>query len=224
MKHLLNLFYPDLCHSCGLSLVKGERTICIRCIDLLPRTSFHADRENQVEKVFWGKVELEGATTFAYFNKGGMMQKLLHELKYKGARQVGSRLGELLGEELLKTPAFRDVDMVIPVPLHFKKKRKRGFNQAEMIALGICTAIERPMEINALIRTQHTATQTKKSRFDRWDNVGDVFKVNAPKKIEGKHILLVDDVLTTGATIGSCANILLEHAETKVSIATLATA
>lgn len=224
MKHLLNLFYPDLCHSCGLSLVRGEHSICVQCIDHLPRTSFHTDRENLVEKVFWGKVELEGATAFTYFNKGGMMQKLLHELKYKGARQVGSRLGELLGAELLNAPTFKQVDIVIPVPLHPKKKRKRGFNQAEMIALGICSSIERPIETNALIRIQHTATQTQRSRFDRWDNVGDVFKVKAPKKIEGKRILLVDDVLTTGATIGSCANILLEHTGTKVCIATLATA
>lgn len=221
MRTLLDLFYPDLCPGCEQTLVRAERFICITCIQDLPRTRFHSDRENQVEKVFWGKVDIQAATAFLYFSKGGKVQRFLHELKYRMATGVGSRLGELLGEELKELEPFKTVDAIVPVPLHRSKLRKRGFNQAEMIALGMSTAMNRPMHKDLLERIEATSTQTKRSRYDRWGNVSGVFATNG--NVVGQHLLLVDDVLTTGATIGSCAEALTK-AGGRVSIATLATA
>lgn len=221
MWQLLDLLYPMPCPGCDRSLVRTERAICQDCMDDLPRTRFHQDRENQVEKVFWGKVGLQAASAYLYFSKGGKVQGMLHELKYRKAKAVGRRLGELFGEELMITEPFQDVNAIVPVPLHKSKMRKRGFNQAEVIAEGIGSTMDKPVQPDVVARTKATATQTKRSRYDRWGNMLGVFQVVGD--VRDKHFLLVDDVLTTGATIGTCAQVLIA-AGAEVSVATIATA
>jgi len=203
--------------------MKNERIICSGCIYHLPRTDFHLDRDNPVARIFWGRIRVEQATAYYFFNKGSRFRRLIHELKYLGRQDIGAELGRAFGSELMKS-GFRDVDVVVPVPLHKKKLRKRGFNQSECIARGIAEAMVKPVNTSSIIRAFHTGTQTRRSRYDRWLNVENVFRVTEPDFLTGKHILLVDDVLTTGATLEACATAILKVEETKVSIAALAVA
>jgi ComF family protein len=219
---LLNLFFPNICQACGQPLLQQEKVICFSCLYKLPKTGFHLHADNPVSRVFWGRVDLNAATSFLFFSKGGKVQHLIHSLKYKGNRETGLYLGKLFGEDLIKSELFNSVDLVIPVPLHPKKRHKRGFNQSKCIADGISKAMKTTVVTNKLIRTIHTSTQTKKSRESRWDNVKNAFEVYGASTLENQHILLVDDVLTTGATLESCARKLLEIPGVRVSVATLA--
>lgn len=219
----LNLTFPVNCAACGEILMKNERIICSDCIYHLPRTDYHFDQENPVAKIFWGRIRIEQATAYYFFSKGSRFRRLIHELKYLGREDIGEELGRVFGYDLLKT-GFRDIDLVVPVPLHKKKKRKRGFNQSEYIAKGIAEAMGKPINISSVNRIVHTGTQTRKSRYDRWLNVEGVFKVTEPDSLGWKHILLVDDVLTTGATLEACATAIMKVEGTKVSIAALAVA
>ena len=221
-KHLLSLFFPHVCQACGESLRKQEEVVCLSCLYKLPKTGFHMHAENPVSRVFWGRVDLNAASSFLFFSKGGKVQHLIHSLKYKGNQETGVYLGRLFGTDLQKSELFENVDLVIPVPLHPKKQHKRGFNQSSSIAKGIGEAMEIPIVSNKLIRIINTSTQTKKSRESRWDNVKNAFKVRETSSLENKHILLVDDVLTTGATLESCAQNLLKIPGVRVSVATLA--
>jgi ComF family protein len=222
LNDVLNLFYPNVCQACGIALNQQEHVICISCQVKLPKTGFHLHDDNPVSRIFWGRVNLYSATSFLFFNKGGNVQKLIHSLKYRNKKDVGELLGALFGYELNKSSLFKNVNVVVPVPLHPKKFNKRGFNQSEMIASGISRAMDIPTDFNNLVRLVNTDSQTRKSRYSRWENVKDVFGINNAKAFEGKHILLVDDVLTTGATMEACAATLLAVKDTKVSIATLA--
>jgi ComF family protein len=233
MKHLFNstkalaedffgLFFPNLCLGCGQPLIRGEETICSICYFHLPKTYFHNDPDNPLNKVFWGRVNIEAVTAFLYFHKGGTVQKLLHQLKYKGRPEIGLRLGKWYGAELSQADIFRDVEKVIPVPLHPLKLRKRGYNQSQMFAEGLVCHLDAGLETRCLIRKVNSKTQTRKVRFDRWENVENIFGIKNPERIRDRHILLVDDVLTTGATLEACAQALLEAPGIKVSIATIA--
>lgn len=175
-----------------------------------------------IARVFWGRTKIHSATSFLFFNKGGNVQQLMHALKYKSRKDVGEYAGKLFGMELNSSALFNTIDMVIPVPLHEKKLHQRGFNQSKVIADGIGKAMNKPVENGILVRVVYTSSQTKKSRYERWENVRNAFTVTYPEEIEGKHILLIDDVLTTGATLEACANALLEIEGVKVSVATLA--
>jgi len=219
---LLHLFFPKVCQACGQSLLQQEKVMCFSCLYKLPKTGYHLHAENPVSRVFWGRVDIHAASSFLFFSKGGKTQNLIHSLKYKGHQDTGIYLGKLFGLDLKKSDLFADVDIVVPVPLHPKKQYKRGFNQSECIANGIGEAMKIPVVVDKLIRQIHTSTQTKKSRDSRWDNVKGVFGLVEPDVFENKHILLVDDVLTTGATLESCAQSLLEIPGTRVSVATLA--
>jgi len=219
---LFGLFFPNVCVACGRTLNRQEEVLCTSCLYKLPKTGFHMHKENLVAETFWGRVELHSATSFMFFSKKGKVQKLMHVLKYKGRKEVGVYLGMLFGKDLKESPLFNTVEMIIPVPLHPKKLRKRGFNQSVMIARGIGEALGIPVSTDNLVRTIYTSSQTKKSRYDRWQNVKGVFRVNNPEQFENKHLLVVDDVLTTGATMEACVHPLLEIPGTKVSVATLA--
>lgn len=222
LNDLLNIFFPNVCKACGNALYQQEKVICLDCLYKLPKTGFHQHIENPVSRVFWGRVDIHAATSFLFFSKGGKVQQLIHALKYKGNQETGTYLGNLLGADLIQSELYKSVDLVIPVPLHPKKQHKRGFNQSDCIATGIGQAMKIPVVTDKLIRTTHTSSQTKKSRESRWDNVKGVFEVIDSPTLEGKHVLLVDDVLTTGATLESCAETLLSIQGVRVSVATLA--
>jgi len=226
MKTLLSdfagLFYPDTCQACGNSLYKGENIICTFCMYHLPKTNYHEDEDNPVIRHFWGKVNITAAASYFFFNKGQKVQKLIHRLKYKGQKEIGLKIGELYGSELTKSGIFCTADLIVPVPLHKSRLRTRGYNQSDFFAKGLSAAMNIPAETALLTRNKKTETQTKKNRFSRWENVNEVFSVLTEKNIEGKHFLLVDDVITTGSTLTACAEVLLKHKDTKVSIASIA--
>lgn len=217
------LFYPRICPACDNPLVRNEEFICTSCLMDLPRTNFHKDPENEVAQMFWGRVKVENATSFLYFQKKSKVQRLLHKLKYKGEKEIGEFLGRSIGNEL-KGTAFNDGDIIIPLPLHPKKQKIRGYNQSEMIALGLGKALGKKIETGVLIRKIANSTQTRKHRYERWLNVEEVFEVVNHEKIANKHVLLVDDVVTTGATLEASAGELLKAENTKVSIITVAKA
>lgn len=204
-------------------MVRGEQTLCVSCLMKLPQTNFHKMRNNMIEKSFWGRIRIERATSFFFFMKGSDFQHLLHALKYKGRSDIGVYLGKRFGNELVTQPDFKHFDRIIPVPLHADKLKKRGYNQSEMIARGLSKAMHIPVDTKVLARTTFTETQTHKSRIERWENVKSVFAANSAINLNGQHVLLVDDVLTTGATIEGCAQALLDKNPTvKISVATLA--
>lgn len=223
LKDFFNLVFPDLCVACNNHLVSQERLICTSCLYNLPKTNFHKEIDNPVSELFWGRAKIEYATAYYFFNKGGQYQDMMHKFKYHGVKEIGYVLGRSFGAQI-KNSFFKNIDVVIPVPLHQSKLKKRGFNQSELIAEGLSESLQKKLDAKNLIRTIATTTQTRKSRFDRWKNVEKIFKVKNPGQITGKHILLVDDVVTTGSTLEACANVILEIPETKVSIATLAVA
>lgn len=220
----ISLFYPQVCFACGNSLFSNEEVICTFCRYHLPKTDFHKNKDNALAKSFWGRVNLENVSACYYFSKGGKVQHLMHQFKYSGRYEIGQYLGKLYGAELKQEPAYKDIEVVIPVPLHKSKLKKRGYNQSEKFAEGLAQAMEIEINTSTLIRTYASATQTRKSRFSRWENVKEIFVVSSPEKIMGKHLLLVDDVITTGATIEACATHLLNIAGTRVSVASLACA
>lgn len=215
-----NLIFPRLCCSCNQTLLKHENTVCTNCIVTLPKTNFHLDKENPVNKVFWGRVQIEMAASYYFFSKESRVQNLLHHLKYKGAKEVGSTVGKLYGYDLREAPLFKGLDFIVPVPLHKNKLKKRGYNQSEWIAKGLSESMNIPLKLDVLYRKVDSNTQTKKSRYKRWENVGDIFGV-LDVDLKGKRVLLVDDVLTTGATIEACAQVLIEKG-CKIYVATLA--
>ena len=221
---MLRLFYPRLCPGCGNDLPQHEDVICISCSLNLPETGFAPLPGNPVEKIFWGRVHIIAAHSQWYFAKGQMIQHLMHALKYKGNTGIGDWMGRRLGEELLTSGRFEGIDLIVPLPLYAKREFERGYNQAAVIGKGISTTTGIPQSTGILTRQHATATQTKKSRADRWLNVSGNFQVLSPSAFESKHILLVDDVLTTGATLEAACMVLKQIPGCRISIATPAIA
>jgi ComF family protein len=217
------LFFPYLCVTCSRKLFADEKYICLNCRQDLPRTNFHNNPGNKVAQLFWGRVELEYATAWLFFRKGSHYQRLVHCLKYKGMKELGYEMGFQFGNEIRES-VFKEIDIVMPVPLHAKKEKKRGYNQSEWVARGISGALGKPLSTDNLTRSKFTPTQTRKNRFERWQNVDGIFEVLRPADINSKHILLVDDVVTTGSTLEAAAYSLLGSGAAKTSIVTLATA
>ena len=224
LNNLLGLFYPNLCLACGRNLPPRQEGICISCRYKLPKTHFHLEAENAFTERFWGRTPLQAGAAFLYFTKGGRAQRLIHHLKYEGKREVGAYLGQLYGRSLNEAPVFRETALILPVPLHPRKQHQRGYNQSALFARGLSESMGIPWLPNGLKRTAYTATQTKKSRLERFDNVEKAFMVPQLEKIKNQHVLLVDDVITTGATLEACALKILEIPGTKVSMATIAIA
>lgn len=222
VEDLFSLFFPKYCLGCGEPLTREEENLCTFCLFHLPRTFFHQDPTNAAARVFWGRVRLESAVSFLFFHKGGNVQELLHQLKYQGRKEIGRYLGRLYALELSDSRLLSQVDLIIPVPLHPRKLRKRGYNQSQCFAEGLAGITGIPVMANILVRKAHSSTQTKKSRYERWENVEDIFGVVKPELIRGRHVLLVDDVITTGATIEACAVKLLAVDGVKVSVASIA--
>jgi ComF family protein len=218
----IGLFFPELCAACGKSLVKNEEVICSSCIYYLHYTNHHQDPENQVARQLWGRFSFVHAGAFLYFQKGNKVQHLMHQLKYNHRPEAGLQMGRLYGAELKRSAGWMLPDVVIPVPLHPAKQRKRGYNQSEHIAKGLAETLDIPLVNDNLYRVQNTETQTRKTRFDRYENLKDAFKVRDAALLEDKHVLLVDDVITTGATLEACALQLLELKGVRVSVGALA--
>jgi ComF family protein len=219
---LVALVFPQLCPACGESLVAGENIICTNCLFNLPLTNFHLQPDNVVARQFWGKVNIQGAYALYYFTKGGKVQNLLHLFKYKGMRKIGVVLGNIAGGQLAKSDIFNTVDMIIPVPLHKSRLKQRGYNQSACFAEGLAQKLNAGVDETSLLRIKATETQTHKSRFSRFENMQQVFEIVDPEKLKNKHVLLVDDVVTTGSTLEACAALLLEIEGLKLSIAAIA--
>jgi ComF family protein len=222
LEDFVSLVFPRICACCGNSLWKHEEVVCMSCNYHLPRTGFHLAEENPVTMTFRGRARVESAASFLWFSKGNKTQRLIHQLKYKGRKEVGTWLGEHYGRELCQSPFFNSVDVIVPVPLHKKKLMQRGYNQSELFAAGLSKSMNIPMEGRALVRTRATQTQTRKSRFNRWENVSEIFGVSRPEKVQGAHLLLVDDVITTGATLEACISALSGLRNTRISIVSVA--
>ncbi len=216
------LFFPQLCSACRESLVANEYILCTNCLYNLPFTNFHLTADNIVARQFWGKIKLEAAYALYYFNKGGKIQNLMHQFKYKGVHQIGNMLGNIAGEQLSRNELFNTVDFIIPVPLHKKRLQLRGYNQSACFAEGLAQKLNVPVELHNLVREISTETQTRKSRFARFENMQDVFFIASPEKLANKHILLVDDIVTTGSTLEACGLALLKIEGLKLSVATIA--
>ena len=219
---LLDILYPRVCYVCDKVLAKNQNVLCSRCLHDLPVADFHLEKENPVEQIFYGRLPLENATALLLFEKKGMVQKLIHNLKYRGHEEIGTYFGKWLGEELKQQPSYAGISAVIPVPLHKKKLRKRGYNQVAKFAAQIAEALEVPYVDDVLLKLSSTQTQTLKTRFARWGSIEETFSLNNEKRLAGAHILLVDDLVTTGATLEACAQKLLQIRGTRISIATMA--
>ena len=220
--NLVSLFYPELCVVCGEPLIENEKFFCYSCFLKLPKTNYHLISENPAIERLAGKVALEKASSYFYYNKGGIAQKLIAEIKYRGNRNLGEWIGCYIAKDMISSGFFQDIDYLIPVPLHRSKEKKRGFNQAEKIAGGIAQVTKIPLETSNILRTKANTSQTRKGVFDRWRNTLNLFQNKNPGLFKDKHILLIDDVLTTGSTLEAVAQSLLKSEGVKISILTLA--
>ena len=221
---ILNLFYPRVCAACGEALLKDEETVCLKCRYLLPKTGYELNPDNPLAQTFYGRARFHAVTACFFFSKQGKVQHLIHELKYKGNKEAGIFLGQQLGESIKEAPLFQGIDYLIPVPLHPKREKQRGYNQSLMIAQGIHEVTGIAIGNKYLVRAVYTATQTKKSAEERFKNVKDIFEVRLADELQGTHVLLIDDVLTTGATLESCAHALENIPGITISAATAACA
>lgn len=221
---IIGLFYPSVCAACGTPLFQFEKLVCTRCRHLLPKTGYQHNEDNPLARIFYGRVRLKAVTACYFFSKEGKVQHLIHELKYKGNGEAGVFLGQELGKSINDAPLFQGIDYLIPVPLHPKKEKKRGYNQSMMIAKGISEVSGIPIGEDFLVRSVNTATQTHKSKEERWQNVKDIFEIRHSELLVGKYVLLIDDVLTTGATLEACALKLATVPGITISCATAACA
>jgi ComF family protein len=216
-----HLFYPRLCEGCNKPLVGEENVLCVSCGLEIPETGYHEAGDNETALRFAGRIPFAHATSLAYFTNDGLLQHLVHGLKYKGKKETGYYLGKRLGHCLLETTWGPTVDLVIPVPLHAAKKAKRGYNQSMYIAEGLAAALKIPASDHILERVRNTDSQTNKTRAERVDNMKEAFRINKNARLGGKHILLCDDILTTGATLEACAIALFKEESIKISIVTI---
>ena len=221
---LWKLFFPQCCLVCGKTLLEGEEYLCFHCLSNMPRTHLYLHKDNEMEKELWGKFPIERASAYLYYSKGGDVKKLLTDLKYRGNADLGCFLGRCMTREMLSSGFFQGVDGIIPVPLHPRKQKIRGYNQSIMLANGISSVTNIPVWNDLLVRTQYTQTQTRKGSYERWLNVKDMFECTSPERLRDKHVLLVDDVFTTGATLVACADAFRQIPGLRFSVLTLAIA
>ena len=221
---LKHLFYPHICNGCGSDILSEDNLLCAKCFVNLPATLYAQYANNPIEKIFWGRIQIVAAHAEFYFSKETMIQHLIHQLKYKSNKEIGIYLGEMMARSLMKSNRFDNIDGLIPLPLFPDKERKRGYNQAAIICNGMSPIMNVPVFNNILTRRIFTETQTKKHRIERWENVAESFTIKNEELVKGKHLLLVDDVITTGATLEASGSRLLQIDDVKLSIAALATA
>ncbi|MEO7308778.1 MAG: phosphoribosyltransferase family protein [Chitinophagaceae bacterium] len=218
----VSLIYPQTCAGCGSDRLDKDQLICWSCITRLPLTGFEKYADNLVADLFTGRIPVARSTGFLFFGKDSLVQHLIYRVKYKGNIQLGFALGTMMGNAIVEAGWWDSIDTIVPLPLNKRKQEKRGFNQAEILADGIGSAMNKPVETVAVVRSKFTDTQTRKSRGERWQNVADVFDLVNNHALDNKRVLLVDDVVTTGATLEACAQVLLKIPGLTLSIATLA--
>jgi ComF family protein len=226
VKNVINsfshLFYPHICAGCGSDLLGNNQLLCIKCLDELPFTDFQLFNNNPVEKIFFGRVNIVSAAGLLYFTKDSALQNLMHLFKYKGKKEIGFYLGKMMGNLLLESGRFKNIDALIPLPLFTSKEKRRGYNQSTILCEGMSSVMKTEVLENAVIRSVATETQTKKNRVERWLNIEGKFELKDDEALENKHVLLVDDIVTTGATLEACAALIEKVSNVQISIATLA--
>jgi ComF family protein len=218
----IHLFYPHLCNGCGSDIISTGNLLCLRCINELPYTNEVAHADNHTEKIFYGRIPIESAFSQFYFAKETLIQNLIHQLKYKSNTAIGFYLGTLMGKSISESKRFANIDSIVPLPLYPDKERKRGYNQATVLCNGIASVLGLPVLNDVVCRQRFTQTQTKKRRTERWQNVEGSFVVTNTTLLQNKNILLVDDVITTGATIEACSETMLKNTDVKLHVAALA--
>jgi len=223
-EELVHLFYPHCCGGCGSDLIQKSIPVCPRCFLELPETGFAGLPGNPVEKIFYGRLPLSAAHSAYFFAKDSVIQRLVHRLKYKGDRAMGEFLGRQLGEALRESNRFGALDGIIPMPMFRSKEKQRGYNQAEVIAKGVAAVMGLPVMPHLLVRRRLTETQTRKHRTERWQNVEGSFVTPHPDHLSGKHLLLVDDVITTGASIEAAGRVMAVLPDVRLSVASVALA
>ncbi|GGX07570.1 ComF family protein [Aquimarina muelleri] len=222
LKDLAYLFFPICCGACDSPLYKNEKLLCTSCRHQLPLGNFHNVNAKKIEKVFYGRVKIENATSLFIFYKDSLVQNLLHNLKYRGQEEIGIELGKWLGQELQQSTKYQDIDIVIPVPLHKRRMRQRGYNQVEKFGIEIAKTLNAEYINCVLKKISYNKKQSKHKLKNRWRNTVETFGTQKESLLINKHILLVDDIVTTGATIESCVNVLKHIPGIKISIATMA--
>jgi ComF family protein len=221
---LLHLLFPHVCDGCGSDFINEQSRLCLRCLSALPETNFEKHHGNPVEKIFWGRLPIVHAAAHLYFTKESLVQHLMHQFKYKNNKELGWQLGRLMGIAMKNSGRFDTIDALIPLPLFPEKEKRRGYNQATVLCEGIAEIISIPVLTDIITRPQHTETQTKKGRIERWRNIEGKFRLNDATAVQNKHVLLVDDVITTGSTLEACGNELIKAENLQLSIATLCVA
>lgn len=218
---LLHFCFPHICSGCGSDQLNKDSALCLRCLNDLPETGFGSHSGNPVEKKFWGRLSISCAMSQFYFTPQSLLQRLMHQLKYKGQRELGLQLGRMMGESLLHAN-WSFIEALIPLPLFPEKEKLRGYNQATVLCEGIAEKLRVPILHNAIIRPSATETQTRKNRIERWQNMEGRFLLNDTDQLRNKHVLLIDDVITTGATLEACGAELLKAHGVELSLASLA--
>jgi ComF family protein len=218
----ISLLFPRICYGCGNQLMRNENLICTECHVAIPRTNHHFEPDNQVAQLFWGRCHITKAAAFSFYNKGSRIRRIIHNLKYNGISEIGPVIGNIYGHTLKSSGFMDDIDIIVPVPLHASRKRSRGYNQSDLIAQGLSEATGITVVSGELARVSKSQTQTRRSRYDRWKNVEGIFCAMNPEFFRDKHVLLVDDVITTGSTIEACANELLKIEGVRVSVTAIA--
>ncbi len=221
---ILNIIFPKVCCICDQGLTKNEELICFHCRSTLPKAKFEDPKDNEVVHRIYGKLNIEIGLAYLYFYKSGITQKLLHQLKYKNQPEIGLLLGNWIAHDILNYGMDKNLDLIVPVPLHKKKERKRGYNQSRHFAKGISELTNIPTDFDNLQRVHFSASQTHKSKEQRWKSVERAFHVKTAECFKDKHVLLVDDVMTTGATLEACGNEILKNGASALSLATIALA
>lgn len=222
LQPVYHLFFTRLCEACGDELLGNERFLCIRCWTLLPETGFHGQPENPAQLQFFGRIPVEQTACMYYFHTGSRLQQVMHTVKYRGGTELGTELGRRFGHRLTEASWASDADYLVPVPLSARRQKERGYNQSECLAAGMAESLGVPVASQAVHRVRHTSTQTHKTRQERVLNMQTAFEVHESAKLNGHHLILVDDVLTTGATLEALTLSILSRCRAKISIATLA--
>ncbi len=218
----LSLLYPQLCLLCKTQVQKGDH-LCLSCETELPLTDHHEMKENDFTQLFYGRLDIQFGAAYLLFGAGNKSQRIIHEIKYKSNLDLAILMGKQFGKKLIQSDVFPKIDFIVPVPLHPMKQHQRGYNQSDLFGKGLSESLNIPLRTEVLLRKKMTSTQTKKSRMHRVENMAEAFFVDTKEPWQGKHILLIDDVITTGATLESCA-ITLRQAfpDIKISMATIA--